>query len=280
MAARIRKAARLLALCTALLATSSAVAREPRPAAASLGGLPVVKVRAGTFTPLYQTANERADIAVPALWLMTRPVTNGELLDFVRAHPQYRRDAIARVFAEPQYLSHWKGALELGASARAAQPATHVSWFVARAFCEAHGMRLPLEAEWELAAKASRTRRDGSGDRVQRQAQLDWYAAPRGELPDVPHGHANAYGVHDLHGVIWEWVEDFNNAVALGDTRDQGDSASDRFCGGSALRASDVDDYVAFMRVAMRSSLQAPYTSALLGFRCAADASQPKDARP
>lgn len=267
----------MLALGIALLVTSSTLAREPRVPIASRGGLTVVKVPAAVFEPLYRTTNDQPGEPVRAFWLMTRPVTNGELLDFVRAHPQYRRDSIASVLAEPRYLSHWQGPLELGPNARASQPVTHVSWFVARAFCEAHGMRLPLEAEWEIAAAAPRAKRGTSRARAQRRAQLEWYAAPRGELPDVPHAPANAYGVHDLHGVIWEWVEDFNNAVALGDTRDSSGASSERFCGGGALRARDVDDYVAFMRLAMRSSLQAPYTTALLGFRCAADVAQPKD---
>lgn len=277
---RVMRASALLAVCTALLVTSGAVAREPRPTSATIAGLPVVKVPAGVFEPLYRTTSDQAGERVRTFWLMTRPVTNGELLDFVRAHPEYRRGAIARVFAEPEYLSHWHGELELGAGVRAAQPVTHVSWFVARAFCEARGMRLPLEAEWELAAAASRTQRDGARDPALRKAQLDWYAAPRSELPDVPHGPANVYGVHDLHGVIWEWVEDFNNAVALGDTRDSSAAANDRFCGGGALSARDAEDYAGFMRVAMRSSLQAPYTSALLGFRCAADLAQPKGSAP
>jgi formylglycine-generating enzyme required for sulfatase activity len=44
------------------------------------------------------------------------------------------------------------------------------------------------------------------------------------------------------------------------------------FCGAGALRATDVNDYAAFMRVAFRSALQADFTGRALGFRCAADA--------
>jgi sulfatase modifying factor 1 len=212
---------------------------------------------------------------------MTRPVTNGDFLDFVRRSPGHGRDRIARVFAEPRYLSHWAGSLELGAGARDMQPVVNVSWFAARAFCRAAGMRLPLAAEWELAAAASRTRRDGSKEAAHRQAILDWYGKPRETLPDVPHGPANLYGVHDLHGVVWEWVEDFNEAVSTADTREQGESARDRFCGaGAAIARGDASDYAAFMRVAMRSSLQAHYTGAVLGFRCAADPQSTARSKP
>jgi formylglycine-generating enzyme required for sulfatase activity len=71
--------------------------------------------------------------------------------------------------------------------------------------------------------------------------------------------------------VAWEWVEDFNSVAVSEDPREQGESAANRFCGGGALRAEDVSDYATFMRVAMRSSLQAAYTNANLTFRCAAD---------
>ena len=132
-------------------------------------------------------------------------------------------------------------------------------------------MRLPSEAEWEHAASASPTRKDGRTDAALRKTILDWYTTPRAELPDVPHGRPNVYGARDLHGVIWEWVDDFNNSVVVADSRGEGDSTQDRFCGAGTLQAQDTLDYAAFMRVAMRSSLEAPYTGALLGFRCAAD---------
>src|SRR4029079_665561 len=128
------------------------------------------------------------------------------------------------------------------------------------------GLRLPTEAEWELAAAASETRADGNADPSFREAILRWYSTPNQTLPDVPHGRANFYGVHDLHGVIWEWVEDFATA-GLADEAQRGN-----FCGGTSARAGDNTDYPAFMRAALRSSLETSYTIANLGFRCAADA--------
>jgi formylglycine-generating enzyme required for sulfatase activity len=271
----MREAATLLVL-TVLLVTLA----WPPPAAAggnavrahTIAGLPVVRIPAGKVTPLYPPAPGVTEVQVAAFVLMTRPVTNGDFLDFVKRSPGHRRDRIARVFAEPRYLAHWAEPVVLGRDARPAQPVANVSWFAARAFCRAAGLRLPLAVEWELAAAASRTRRDGSKEAAHRQAILAWYGKPREALPDVPHGPANLYGVHDLHGVVWEWIEDFNEAVIASDTREQGESARDRFCGaGAAMARGDATDYAAFMRVAMRSSLEAHYTGAMLGFRCAAD---------
>ncbi len=268
----------MVALLLAWVGTAWAADRASR--VLHISGLPVVKVSAGKWTPLYRSSRGDETARVASFWLMQRPVQNGEFLAFVDAHPEYRRGKIASVFADARYLAHWQGPLSLGPDVRAEQPVTHVSWFAASAFCEAHGMRLPSEAEWELAAAASAKRKNASADPAFRKAILDWYAMPRGELPDVPHGPPNLYGARDLHQVIWEWVMDFNNSVVVADSRERGETMGDAFCGGASLAASDSLDYPAFMRVAMRSSLEAPYTGVLLGFRCAADASVKAERKP
>jgi formylglycine-generating enzyme required for sulfatase activity len=58
------------------------------------------------------------------------------------------------------------------------------------------------------------------------------------------------------------------------DSRNQGDPDKLKFCGAGALSVSDRDDYAVLMRLAMLSSLEADYTTANLGFRCAADAAR------
>ena len=98
---------------------------------------------------------------------------------------------------------------------------------------------------------------------------LAWYAEPTpAVLPDVGGGTPNAWGVRDLHGLVWEWIEDFSAALVSGN--DRGDSR-DMFCGGGSSRASDPTAYAAFMRMAYRSALRASYTTPNLGFRCAYD---------
>jgi formylglycine-generating enzyme required for sulfatase activity len=232
-----------------------------------LSGLPLVRIAQRS----YESASGSERVTVPAFLLMTRPVTNAELLDFVREHPGYRRDRIARVFADERYLAHWASPTALGDRARPEQPVTHVSWFAAKAFCASRGLRLPTEAEWELAAAASSTQRDARSDPAFQQRVLDWYSVPRPELPDVPHFAPNVYGVSDLHGVIWEWVLDFNNAPVVSDSR--GGRDGEQYCGGAPSAGGDKLDYATFMRLAMRSSLRAEHTTSNLGFRCAADPS-------
>jgi formylglycine-generating enzyme required for sulfatase activity len=75
------------------------------------------------------------------------------------------------------------------------------------------------------------------------------------------------YGARDLHGLVWEWTLDFNSALVTGESR--GDSALERtlYCGSGAMGSADFENYPAFMRYAMRSSLEARYNVASLGFR-------------
>ena len=94
-------------------------------------------------------------------------------------------------------------------------------------------------------------------------------------LPAVGQGEANAWGVHDLHGLVWEWVYDFGAALVASDDRERGDADRDKYCGAGAALARDPRQYATFMRLAFRSSLQARYTTANLGFRCAADLPRP-----
>ncbi len=214
----------------------------------------------------------QADVAVAGFRLSRKPVTNAEFLAFVRTHPHWQRGRAAAIFVDQNYLQHWWKPLELGADARGDQPVTSVSWFVARAYCEAQRARLPTWHEWELAAAADERMRDARADPAWRKRLLSWYSRPSSNtLNPVGKTPPNVYGIYDLHGLVWEWVEDFNALMISGDNREQGDPDLAKFCGAGALSVTDRENYAVLMRVAMLSSLQANYTTKNLGFRCAQD---------
>lgn len=235
---------------------------------------PVTRVRVGpgTYRPFYPVSSNQTEIAVRAFWLDVWPVTNAQMLEFVVANPAWQRGNVRPLFADGAYLRHWSSAGELGADVDALQPVVHVSWFAAKAYCKWRGARLPSEQEWELAAAASERSADGRGDMAYRQRITAWYSQPNpARLPRVGRTPKNYWGVADLHGLVWEWVLDFNSTLVSADDREGGDRDKLRFCGAGALSATDKTDYPSFMRIAMRSSLRADFTTANLGFRCARD---------
>lgn len=253
------------AVLAATAATSSA---EPRPG--------TVLVPAGTYRPFYAPSESERQLPVKAFVLDKRPVTNREFAAFVRSHPQWRRDRVSRLFAETEYLSQWKSADTVGDPALLDRPVVRVSWFAAKAYCEAQGARLPTEAEWEYAASAGMKGPDAKAEPELQKAILAWYARPaHQQLAEVGRSQPNFYGIQDLHALVWEWVLDFNSTLVSEDSRSSKEADKLRFCGSGALGSKDQQDYASFMRIAFRSSLQPHYTTAALGFRCARDAALP-----
>ncbi len=227
----------------------------------------LVAIPAGSYEPLYPADPDRRTTEVAAFRLDDRPVTAEEFAAFAMANPEWSREVVSPLMADAGYLGRRQAPRE---------PAVNVSWFAARAFCASEGKRLPTEDEWEYVGRASATQADASDDPEHLQVLLDWYGRPGSEpLRPVAAGDPNLYGVHDMHGLVWEWVEDFNNTLFGTDGREGGDGETLKFCGAGALSATDVKDYAQFMRIAFRTSLRGRYTTSNLGFRCAADAETP-----
>lgn len=248
----------------AFLSAGGASAQAPAPP-------DYVAIPATSFLSVIESEPGTPPESIPAYSLRATPVTNAQFLAFVEAHPEWRRDRVPSVFADDRYLSHWKGALETGAEALPQQPVTRVSWFAAQAYCESEGARLPTWLEWERAASASATLEDARKDPAWRKSMLDWYSKPSNTALGSVGGDPNLFGVRDLHGLVWEWVDDFGAMMVTSDSRDQNDPDRLKFCGAAAMSLRDRDNYALLMRVAMMSSLQANDTTNNLGFRCARD---------
>lgn len=238
-------------------------------------------VPGGEFRSVLPEGAAGAASPVAAFALQRIPVTNGDYLHFVSTHPEWQRGQVPGTLAESGYLQHWYRPLELGPQARADQPVTHVSWFAARAYCHSRKARLPTWIEWEFAAAADEHVADARHDPVWRQTILATLSRSPGlPLPAVGLTPPNLYGIRDLHGVVWEWVEDFDTLFAsrghsehAGMAMSPGDTAMS--CGAAALSVSDPENYPMILRLAVLASLHRNSTTADLGFRCARSISSP-----
>ena len=81
-------------------------------------------------------------------------------------------------------------------------------------------------------------------------------------------GAPNLYGVRDVHGLVWEWVDDFNALLVNADSRSAEDADKLKFCGAGAINLQDRRNYAVLMRIALLSSLSAADSTSSLGFRC------------
>ncbi len=251
---------RIAAWCVALLPLCGEAVEPPDG---------YVTIPGGVFSSALRYEDQAEGARIAPFRIMGKPVTNAGFLEFVRNHPEWNRVRAPAALAESRYLSHWTGARQPDPAASPEQPVTWVSWFAAQGFCESEGGRLPTWLEWEYVAAADGTRRDARSDPAWRENILNWYSRPSNTaLPPVGQQPANAYGVQDMHGLVWEWVDDASALLVSADNREQGAADKLRFCGAAALSTDDRENYAILMRVAMLSSLEAADATGNLGFRC------------
>ncbi|MFN5504476.1 MAG: SUMF1/EgtB/PvdO family nonheme iron enzyme [Pseudanabaena sp.] len=94
-------------------------------------------------------------------------------------------------------------------------PVEKVSWHDAVKFCEelsrrnGQKVKLPTEAQWEYACRAGSTGKYCFGDDVNQLKKYAWYNENAGsKTHPVGEKLANSWGLHDMHGNVWEWCED------------------------------------------------------------------------
>jgi formylglycine-generating enzyme required for sulfatase activity len=130
--------------------------------------------------------------------------------------------------------------------------------------------RLPTEAEWEYACRAGSTTSYCFGDGSNQLSEYAWYKEnARGQPHPVGLRTPNTWGLYDMHGNVWEWVQDWYQPYPT-DLR-SASSGTDRVNrGGSWVFAAK------FCRSAARGHVTPDHRAYDLGFRYASSGGQSK----
>jgi formylglycine-generating enzyme required for sulfatase activity len=157
------------------------------------------------------------------------------------------------------------------------RPVERVSWNMIQGFNTATGLRLPTEAEWEYAYRAGTTTAfhsfsgypNGTNDDTL-LGNIAWFNSnSNSQTRPVGGKQANALGLHDMSGNVWEWVNDWFGSTyyqSSPSTNPPGPD-SDTF---RVLRGGSWDTYSYFCRSSLRDVYPVPdVVTSSFGFRAA-----------
>ncbi len=187
------------------VALPSGVKPMPIPVFVNRLGMRFIRVQPGSFTmgsPDTEAGRNNDELAHPVkirrpYYVGTTEVTVGQWQQFIKqAKYAWTHTAEAKLVSPTN-----------------AHPIVFVSWQDAAAFCKWLGKvdgatyRLPTEAEWEYACRAGVQTAFSFGD----QAKPDCMACGRRSAQSSPVAAfpANRWGLHDMHGNVWEWCHDW-----------------------------------------------------------------------
>ena len=201
----------------------------------------------------------------PPLALGRHEVTRAEFAAFVRASGHISMPCVfyPKRFSEEVHQSE-------------RHPVACVSWVDAKAYVRwlsertGNHYRLPSEAEWEYAARAGTTTRYHWGDEIGR-GNTNCGGGCGDDFRDAAQAGsfvANAFGLHDMLGNVWEWTEDCWNGSYEG-APDDGSAWRSGDCHSRILRGGAWIDVPRGVRAGNRSWDSSVLATDYIGFRVA-----------
>jgi formylglycine-generating enzyme required for sulfatase activity len=131
---------------------------------------------------------------------------------------------------------------------------------------QADGFRLPTEAEWEYACRAGTTSRWSWGDDPEQAEEHAWFSENSGGQPNpVGRKQPNPWGLHDVHGNVWEWCWDLFGPYPADAQEDPvgAEEGHNRVVRGGSFAGSPRN-----LRSAFRGRVEPEDRSGFIGFRC------------
>ena len=242
-------------------------AQSPKTITNSIG-MKLVLIPKGTFqmgSPIEEAGadddEEQHQVTISKdYYLGVTEVTQGQYEKVMGTNPSYFQKRVIRKSDSSMY------------------PVEQVSWEDAVEFCKrlsdlpeekAAGRvyRLPTEAEWEYACRAGSKTAYSFGEGSKSLGDYAWFDGnSNNQTHPVGEKKANAWGLYDMHGNVWEWCSDWYGDYPKGAVSDPVGprEGSDRVGRGGCWR-----DVAAFCRSAFRYSLDPTYRTGDYGFRLA-----------
>ncbi len=229
-------------------------------------GMEMVYIPAGTFKMGWRPGDPgefpEHTVTLDAFWIDQTEITNR----------LYAKCVAAGACTPPADTSSYKRAEYYGSAEFADYPVVYVNWQQAAGYCAWAGRRLPTEAEWEYAARGEENRLYPWGKQAPDDTLANFNYAFRGATPVgfFPDG-ASPFGVLDMAGNAAEWVadwylEDYYSISPKANPQGPSSGVVRTIRGGSYANVGEK------LRSSRRAHDEVNYTSAALGFRCAADA--------
>lgn len=156
------------------------------------------------------------------------------------------------------------------------RPVTNVSWDEAVAYAKwlsnktGQTYRLLSEAEWEYSARAGSSTAWSFGDSTDLLGDYAWYASNAGDAThEVGTKKANAFGLHDMHGNVSEWVQDCSAVDYSAGQPSDGSAYTSGSCSYRVNRGGSWLNYPRYLRSAYRIGGEPTNRDSYLGFRVA-----------